>query len=273
MDPTTGIVKLLESRAKFGLIEFDGALPSGSGTALLPDGGTAMFSSPPATTCPRLVSIEPKLNNFADLDKVYTPDPLGGSTPTDKALSELLMRLHAAGPQQGADMGEGPTLVVLATDGAPNDLCSTDFFPPDVRPAVISAVQELAAAGAKTYVISLAGDDMQLSQHLDDVAQAGATGKGSFVPMNKDDLVQILDGIAGPVSACDIKLNGTVKAGSQCKGVLRLDGVQLSCDDDNGWRLKDSSTITITGSACDKYKADASPQLEVVFPCGDFVAM
>jgi hypothetical protein len=55
--------------------------------------------------------------------------------------------------------------------------------------------------------------------------------------------------------------------------VLRLGGVQLSCDDDNGWRLKDSSTITLTGSACDKYKADASPRLEVAFPCHDFVAM
>jgi hypothetical protein len=273
MDPTTGVVKLLESRAKFGLIEFDGRLVSGGSGIPLPDGGTAMFSSPPATTCPRLVSIEPKINNFADLDKVYTPDPLGGSTPTDKALIELMTRLSAAGSQPGTDLAEGPTIVVLATDGAPNDQCSTDFFPPDVRPAVISAVQELAAAGAKTYVISLAGDDVMLSQHLDDVAKAGATGMGTFVPMNKDDLVHILDGIAGPISTCDVKLNGAVKPGSQCKGVLRLDGVQLRCDDDNGWRLKDSSTITITGSACDAYKAEASPKLEVAFPCAAFVAM
>jgi hypothetical protein len=112
-----------------------------------------------------------------------------------------------------------------------------------------------------------------LSQHLDEVAKAGATGTGSFVPMNKDHLVHLLDGIAGPVSTCDLKLNGTVKAGSQCQGVLRLAGVQLNCDDDNGWRLKDPSTITITGSACDKYKAEPAPQLAVGFPCDVFVAM
>jgi hypothetical protein len=271
MDPATGVVKTLEHDAKFGLIEYDGKLPGGgAGAVILPDGGAAMFSSPPATTCPRIVSVEAKLDNFADIDKVYTPDPLGGSTPTDKAMQEVIKHLPPSAAMVGPDKTASPTIVVLATDGAPNDFCSMDFFPPDVRPAVIQAVQTLLMAGNKTYVISLAGDDMMLTSHLQDVAKAGGTGKPPYVPMNKDDLIKAFRDIIGPVAACDIKLNGMVKMGSECKGSLKINGVALTCNDANGWMLKDAGTISITGTACDTYKADAQALLEADFPCDIF---
>jgi hypothetical protein len=270
MDPTAGVVKSLEHVVKWGMVMFDGPLPAGTVIAL-PDGGAAMFSSGPATTCPRLVTVEAAKDNFMAIDMAFPPDPLGGSTPTDKALQAVIQHLPTA-TTMGPDQTSSPTIVVLATDGAPNNFCTDSLFPPDVQPAVVAAVQQLAAAGNKTYVISLAGDDTQLMQDLTMVAQAGGTGMPPFVPQSKDELIKTFQNIVGPGVACDIKLAGKVKMGSECRGTLEVNGMPLTCDDDNGWRLKDPSTISITGTACDAYKMDDQAVLHADFPC-DVIAL
>ena len=265
MEPTSGLVKQLENSVKFGMLMFDGPVP-GNAPIRLPDGGVAMFPSGPATTCPRLVNVEPALENFAAIDKAYPADPLGGSTPTDKALEQLLNHLPNQS-QAAPDTVVQPTIVVLATDGEPNDYCSMSFPSPDVRPNVIKAVQQLVANGNKTYVISLAGSDSGLMQFCGDVAQAGGTGKPPYVPSTKDALVQAFRDIIGPGVACDVHLEGAVKAGMECKGTVQLDGVALSCDSDNGWRLKDTSTLTITGDACTQLRKQTNAYLRADFPC------
>lgn len=265
MDPTSGLVKVLEHDVKFGMVMFDGPLPANV-PIRLPDGGVAMFSSGPATTCPRLVDVEPALENFDAIEKAYTLDPLGGSTPTDKALEQVINHLPNAA-QAGPDTMVQPTIVVLATDGEPNDYCSMSFPPPDVRPDVIKAVQQLVANGNKTYVISLAGSDSGLMQFCGEVAQAGGTGKPAYVPSSKDALVQAFRDIIGPGVACDVHLNGMVKPGMECKGTVQLDGASLDCNSDNGWRLKDASTLTITGDACSKLRQASNAYLHANFPC------
>lgn len=44
-------------------------------------------------------------------------------------------------------------------------------------------------------------------------------------------------------------------------------GVPVPCNTDNGWRLKDSKTIVITGTACEMYKANKLSVLHADFPC------
>jgi hypothetical protein len=134
-------------------------------------------------------------------------------------------------------------------------------------------VQTLAAAGNKTYVMSLAGDDAALNAHLSQVAQAGMTGKPPFKPANKEQLIQVFRDIIGPGAACDIRLNGKVTMGSECKGKLQINGVDLPCNDPggNGWVLKDMSTISITGSPCDMLKMSDSAVLHADFPCDIFM--
>jgi hypothetical protein len=266
MDPAAGLVKTLEHDVKFGMVIYDGPVP-GNFPTVLPDGGVAMFPSGPATTCPRLVDVEPALDNFANIDKAYPADPLGGSTPTDKALEQVVThipRAAQAGPD--ADMVQ-PTIVVLATDGEPNDYCSMMFPSPDVRPRVISTVQQLVANGNKTYVISLAGSDAGLMQFCTDVAQAGGTGKPAYVPSTRDALVQAFREIIGPGVACDVHLDGMVKPGMECTGSVQLNGSALACASEDGWRLKDMSTITITGSACTRLTTDPKAYLHADFPC------
>jgi hypothetical protein len=260
MDPMTGIVKTLENDVSWGYIMYDG--PGGSPTRA--DGGA--FSSGPAMTCPRIVSVEPKLGNYNDIAAMYPPDPLGGSTPTDKAMAAVVQHIPMGATPQ-LDTKVNPTIAVLATDGAPNNLCEGGNPFEDVRPAVLDQVTKLAQANIKTYVISLAGEDQMLTQHLTDVARVGMSGKPPFIPMNKDQLVQTFKDIIGPPTACDIVLTGKVKMGSECKGVLQINGAALPCNDPNGWMLKDESTIEIMGTACDMYKADHSAVLHADFPC------
>ena len=265
MDPTDGVVKSLEADVSIGMVLYDGATP-GDIQQPLPDGGIAMFSAPPATTCPRLVTVEPAMNNFMMLDSMFGATPLGGSTPTDKALEAVVSHL----PDQTGQVLDGrinPIIVVLATDGAPNNLCTLDFTMLDVAPNVINVVGTLASNNVKTYVISLAGGDMLLTQHLEQVAAAGMTGKPPFLPNNKAELVQVFKDIIGPVAACDVALSGSVKIGNECMGTIKINGTPLTCNDANGWMLKDKSTITITGTACDDYRNNLSAVLEADFPC------
>ena len=263
MDPAMGLIKSLEHDVDFGMIVFDG--PLGGLSIPLPDGSTN--STPAAMTCPRLVDVEPAKDNYAAIDMAYTKDPLGGSTPTDKALEQVIAHLPTP-MQQGPDtMAARPTIVVLATDGEPNDFCSMSFPPLDVRPKVIDAVKQLVANGNKTYVISLAGSDAGLMQFCTDIAAAGGTGKPAYVPSTRDMLIQAFREIIGPGVACDVHLTGMVKMGQQCTGMVQLNGVTLPCEDDNGWRLKDMSTVTLTGSVCEKFKTDPQAFLHADFPC------
>jgi hypothetical protein len=265
MDPNDGVVKALQHDVDWGMVIYDGATP-GNIQQPLPDGGVAHFAAEPATTCPRLVTVDPALDNFAPLDMAYPATPLGGSTPTDKALEAVIGHL----PDMTNPVLDGkvnPVIVVLATDGAPNNLCTTDFTMLDVAPNVIKVVSRLADMNIKTYVISLAGGDQNLTAHLEQVATAGMTGQPPFIPMNKAELLQTFESIVGPTAACDVVLNGSVKAGIECMGTIKINGMVLPCNDPNGWKLKDPSTIQITGTACDMYRANLSAILEADFPC------
>jgi hypothetical protein len=235
----------------------------------LPDGGVKTF--PPAETCPRVVVVEPKKEAFADISTIVGVDPLGGSTPTDKALEVVVSHLPDV-TGQALDARVYPTIVVLATDGEPNDFCTLDPFlgipiGGDVRPKVISAVQQLASMSVKTYVISLAGGDQNLTNHLNQVAAAGGTGMAPFFPTTKDQLVQAFKDIVGPETACEVVLNGSVKPGIECMGKLKINGTELACNDPNGWVLKEPSVVAVQGTACEQYKMDLTSVLEADFPC------
>jgi len=255
MDPAAGVVKALEKDLQWGMVMYDGPM-----TPPDPFGGGMVDPS----TCPRLVVVDPKNDNFADISAAYPAVPLGGSTPTDKAIEGVVARIGDA----NAPVLDGtvqPTIVVLATDGQPNNFCSG--FELDVTPAVVTAVNKLTAMNIKTYVISLAGTDQALSQNLAMVAAAGGTGKPAFAPTSKAELVQTFRDIIGPGANCDVVLAGEVKKGNECMGTIMVNGTPLVCNDPNGWVLRDSKTITIQGTACTEYKAKRDALLQASFPC------
>ena len=254
LDPT-GVIATLQDRVSFGLYVYDGG-------AMLPN----PLQSP---DCPRTVIVDPALGNYAALSAAYPLLQTGASTTTHWALVELQKRIAAAGPNPG-----GRTYVVIATDGQPNMCDFHDGIPSDAlfRDQAVQTVRELAEMGTRSFVISVAGNEPGLGDHLQSVATAGDTGKPAFSPESKDDLVDALTEIIGEAVSCDVTLRGKVEEGLECSGTVMLNGTALVCDSTDGYVVGDDRmTLTLQGSACGRLRTDPSTELRAAFPCGAVV--
>ena len=259
LDAANGPIKRFEHEVQWGLLLFDGPSPGG-GAQPLPDGGVLIFT--PAETCPRVVSLPAQLDNHTQIAATYMTLPLGGSTPTDRAFQALLSQL----PSDPNALTR--TSIVLATDGEPNDFCTSQdpiFTPPDVRPLVIEGVTRAATLKIKTYVISLAGEDPNLMTHLTEVAAAGKTGKAPFVPDDQAALSDAIAEIVGPNPRCEIPLASNIDSAASCQGSVQIDGQAIACDMPDGYSIH-ASVLRLSGKACDEYKASPT-KLSVAFPC------
>ena len=140
----------------------------------------------------------------------------------------------------------------------------------DAQAEVVSLTGMAAAKGIQVFVVSLAGNDGALQQHLEQVASTAGTGHPPFTPMSKDQLVETLRMILGEAISCDIVLNGSVSAGAECMGFVEMNMRDLPCNDADGWRLKDASTIELVGQACEDLKQLPAAVVNAGFPCGVF---
>lgn len=252
--PSDGLIARLEGAVEFGLFVFDGGL------------------SPPGIktdACPRTVEVAPALHNFAAISAAYPELQTGASTPTHYALEAISARIAAA-PQTA------PTYVVLATDGRPNLCDFHDGLPstPDTEQEAVATVSALAELGTKLFAISLAGDDPDLQAHLNDVAMAGNTGKSALSPTTQGDLVDALSQIVAGTTSCSIRLEGTIVAGHECAGEVRLNGEPLVCHGPNGFRVgADHQTLELMGAACESLRREASSELRASFACDDLIVI
>lgn len=308
MDPT-GVVPALETAVRFGLVIYNGpaenligpiigAAGSG-GSCNAPEninplclcftgnepfccqpqcgGMSSMAPAMPAPTgaaqCENLVVVDPQLSNQAAIAAAYPMQELGGSTPTHRALERIVGTLPVVDRSLPDDMS-GPTYVLLATDGAPNEIClgASGDMPSlqlDASASVLEVTRDGVQMGMRMFVVSLAGDDARLRQHLEEVAAIGSPGQPPFEPAGKDELVETLRGIIGGAT-CQIALNGTIEADEACTGTVTYNGEVLACNDPNGWRLVDDHTLQLTGTACETFVGTRSV-VHARFPCGVFV--
>jgi hypothetical protein len=137
-----------------------------------------------------------------------------------------------------------------------------------VRQAVIDVVKRGTMGGMNMYVISMAGGDQSLQSHLEQVAMATATRTPPFSPASQNDLVKTFRDIVGSAS-CQIDLKGMVKQGQECAGKVTLNGSDLACGSNDGWRLLDPDTFELTGKACNDFTSAAST-VSAMFPCEVF---
>jgi len=253
----SGLVARLQGSVAFGLLIYDGGLsPPGIPTPL----------------CPRVIAVEPALDNFATLDLAYPAVETGASTPTHYALTDLAKRIAAA-PNAGPDH---PTYVVLATDGKPNLCDFHDGIPASVltEQEAVDTVSTLAESGTKLFAISLAGDDLELQAHLDAVARAGNTGKSAFSPTTQDALVDALSEIIGGTTSCEVRVEGTIVKGRECAGDVRLDGAPLVCNGDDGFRVATHGKgIELLGAACKTLQQKPSVKVSASFACDDVILL
>jgi hypothetical protein len=261
MDPG-GVVDTLQHSVRFGMV-----LYSGNEDDMIAAGGE----------CFQLVTVQPALDNYSMLSAQYPAMELGGWTPTDRALDNVVSTLPVTNSQVVLDAAPDPTYVILATDGAPNDHCAdggnvrgggASQFDPVTAQRVLDVVGKGVQMGMQMFVISLAGDDQQLAMHLQQVADLGGTGQPPFTPSNKDDLVSTLQEIIGNAT-CQVRLSGSVIAGKECSGEVSLNGNALACNQADGWKLADESTVQLTGAACDSFLQTQS-LVHATFPCDAF---
>lgn len=279
---TDGVVATLQNVVRFGLVLYSGPLnPDGGGGARGRNGannaGAAAptLPAPAPAQCETVMVVNPALSNYAAIDAAYPQVEVGGSTPTHRALERVVTTLPVVN-KQVPDAKEGPIYVILATDGAPNDFCAdagggggARNFDAATAMRVVEVVTQGVQMGMHMFVVSLAGDDTQTRQHLQQVAAIGSPGQMPFEPSTKDELVSTLQQLVGGAT-CQLGLEGKVAVGQECSGEVSLNGEHLTCNIADGWRLVDDHTLQLTGKACESFLMKQS-MVNATFPCGVFV--
>jgi hypothetical protein len=211
LDKTNGLIYKVNNLATIGMYLYDGSIDlmlSMQATAAAPP-STCMS---PGTLrrlnmgeCPQIVEVAPAPMNAAKIDAKYPATELGGSTPTDKAMTYVVDALIKA-RKPGQDLMSNPQYIILATDGQPNDICTngTGGDGTAQQMGVIAAVDKAAQMGITTFVISLASD-AALQAQLDVVAKHGNLADPmahTFSPMNPQDLTMTLSKLLSGALGC-----------------------------------------------------------------------
>jgi hypothetical protein len=247
--PNTGVVATLQTGVEFGLAVF----------------GTAPMCPIPGTP------IAPALNNLNAITGGLPQVQPGMFTPTGPALDWVYANMFSA-TGSAPDTHKGPEILILATDGEPN---SCDNATPNFQPS-IDSVTKAAAAGLRTYVISLAASSGQFHDFLQQLANIGAGGPAGstatlYEPTDPAALAADLELLVGGAIGCDLALNGMVLMGRECEGTVTLNGKALACNNPDGWMLPDPRHVRLQGAACNMLKKSPDAMLDAHFPCGIFM--
>ena len=261
-----GIVSTTDSIVRYGL------------TTYTSDNGNA---NPP---CPKLpTQIDFALNNSSNIgdDGQYPysyPSSAGADTPTGDSIDALVDNIQASPPPN-----EGPTIIVLATDGEP-DSCeypnpSNSTQRAQARGEAVTAAGASHDAGIDLFVLwvgNLSNDPADPTRsHMQDVANAGINGTGTVYV--GDDPGTLSDAFLSIISAsisCDVQMDRRFddKEKACLDGDVWLDDTPLACSETDGWRVKPGvdDVIELVGSACDTFKS-GDVTFSASFPCGAIV--
>ncbi|MEZ4361139.1 MAG: vWA domain-containing protein [Kofleriaceae bacterium] len=244
VDPTTGIVTQLQSKAYFGLTTYD---CSGNN--------------------PRFVRVDRALNNAPPIATTLNAGTdTNSNTPTGPAIRDVTANFAAAPPP-----ADSPPIIVLATDGLPN-VCGVRNS--DDRAGVIAATTAAYAAGIRVVPLSVAAGNTA-EGHLQQVANigAGVTAGQPDAPLYKAntaaDLKTAFDAIIGGAVSCDLTVNGSVTQEQAAEAVVKLNGRTLIFNTE--WALIGDRTIRLLGTSCDELKSSATPVVNGTFPCGSVI--
>jgi hypothetical protein len=253
MDPTNGVVKTLQDKVRFGLTLYTW---SGQGT------------------CPGLTQVKtPALNAYDAINSVWAPADPVNNTPTGDSINAIT-------PQLVAFSAPGPKLILLATDGDPDDCSNPDSNGTDPpRKLATDAVQAAYKQGIETVVVAV-GNEVTKA-HQQDMANAGkglpvpapttcteATCAVTYTPTTQQAMIDAFLGIINGKRSCIFELSGQVEAGKECSGTVLLNGMPVTCNDANGWKLTTPTEIEFVGTACQSILSAASASVSATFPCG-----
>jgi hypothetical protein len=256
-----GLITKLQSTVSFGLTLFGGQI------AKIEDGKVVEVIN---SVCPRILNVDPALENRDNIARRYELANPGGGTPTAEALRFVIDALPS--PAEQIESAVGPQIILLVTDGDPNecsDPVATTYGPTEAQ--ALRAQQK----GIQLFALTVASD--QNRAHLQRMANLGAglpadasPGAPYFEPSRAEELSESLRRIVGDAVSCEVQLEGTVsvkRAGDECEGTVILNSTPVECNGADGWRLEGARTLVLQGAACERFKFDPSVQLSANFPC------
>jgi hypothetical protein len=250
VDPDDGIIARLAKQVIFGATLYS----SENGNA----GGT----------CPNLESVPLAIDNYDAIAQLINGNEPFEDTPTAESIDAVVPAFPAPDPERPA-----PRILLLATDGNPDNCADPDAHDRASQIMSETAVQNAYANQIETIVLSVGEDTAQ--DHLQNLADAGKgkpIGAGSetfYVATDPDELVAAFEQIIGGVRSCQLTLDGAVRDSDAEDGVVELNGTPLEYGTD--WTLVDPSTMELLGDACDTFLDDPEVVLTAEFPCGAIV--
>jgi len=220
------------------------------------------------------------MDNSASINMSYPATfPGGEDTPTGDAIDVLVDIIQNDPPP-----AQGPTIIVLATDGEPDSCEDPDPNPtPGARAEAVSAAGNAHNAGIDVLALWVGTlSDMDTEGHIQEVANVGvglaANGSQGDAPFwvgtNPQDLEDEFRTIIGASISCDIQMDKRFDDKDQAcndpESDVRLNGVPLSCPSE--WRVKPGvdDVIELVGTACDTFKS-GDVTFSAEFPCGAII--
>lgn len=235
---TTGVVSQLEAKAYFG---------------------SSLYTC--SNTPVDIIRVGRALNNAAAIRSSIDGTGPGSNTPTHAAINAEVTAF-----MQNPPPADSPPVIVLATDGLPNDCDGTGG-----QTATVNAARAAYQAGIPVYVLAI----NQTSQHFQDVANAGQGWQAgqpnvTYYPVsNAADLAAAFQTIINGVISCDLSLTSSIDAGQAMNGTVTVNGVTLTYGTD--WTLVNGNVIRLEGQACTNLKSSANPMVSATFPCGSVI--
>jgi hypothetical protein len=250
VDATIGVVTQLADRVIFGATLYS----SINGNA----GGT----------CPLLQTAAPALDNYGAINTLLQTNAPQSDTPTAESITAVTASFPAIDPEKPT-----PRVLVLATDGNPDNCVDPDAHDLGSQMMSENAVLATYAQGIQTYVLSV-GDDVA-QPHLQRMANAGVgepidTGLAPYyVANNPAELVAAFDVIINGARTCTFLIDEAVSLGDAQNGTVQLNGMTLEYGTD--WHMLDEHTLELLGAACQTFLDEPNVLLTAEFPCGAII--
>jgi hypothetical protein len=213
----------------------------------------------------------------------------GITAASPSGLTPMMYAEQGAVQYMKAFTGEGAKVIILVTDGTPEDSCT----PTSDVAGVVAAAANGKANSVRTFVIGVPGGDVPA---LSQVAHAGggdriagcnptastANGTECHYQMKSGtttltaDLIKALDDITGKALTCTFKVPASsgdagVDLASVNVDLTTSTGTQSLARDTthaNGWDYTDgNTTITLYGPACDTVLKDGTAKVDILLGC------
>jgi von Willebrand factor type A domain len=243
VDATNGVITKLQAKAYFG---------------------ASLYSTD--SPCPKLYSVGRALNNRDNIANLINGQSPNGNTPTGPSIDQAVAAFAGNPPPAGS-----PPIIVLATDGLPNECNSNDTTVGQAKS--ITAAKAAYAAGIKLFILAV-GNGIN-DAHLQGMANAGAGVQAGmpnapfYISNTPQDLTTAFNAIIGGVISCDLMISGSVDPGQAANGTVLLNGNPLVYGTD--WVLVGGNVIRLQGAACDTLKNSTNPVVTASFPCGTVI--